>query len=105
MKKTLRELLVEHNTKYNYGVEEDSLVESLHECFPAVWQGNSDERRWHVSEERVIKIPDNRQERFFSFRVCTYSGDNSAEDAGFYAEGIDDISEVYPKEVTTTIYV
>lgn len=103
--KTLRELLVEHNIKEGYDLSIRSLRESLDECFKTVWQGDSDEHRWYVAETRVVEIPDGQTLRYFSYQVCTYSGENSAKDAGFQQESIDSIVEVFPKEVTTTIWV
>ena len=48
---------------------------------------------------------DGNTPRYFKFCICTYSGENSWEDAGFYWQSFDDMEEVVPKEVRTIRYV
>ncbi|AHK11121.1 hypothetical protein S14_9 [Shewanella sp. phage 1/4] len=105
MKKTLAQLLIEYNIEKGYDVSIDGLRETLLECFPAKWQGDSVEHRWRVDESRVIEIMDGNTLRHFMFDVCTYSGDNSWEDAGFSWQSFDDMVEVEPKEVRSIKWV
>lgn len=104
MKKTLRELLTEYALQEDYDVDDDTLEELLREEFHVVWQGNEDQRRWRINYDVVCKIMDGNQERFFKYTACKGTNDNSWEDAGYTFEGIDNVIEVYPKEVTTIIY-
>ena len=104
MKKTLRELLTEYALQEDYDVDDDGLEDTLREEFEVVWEGNEDQRRWRINYDVVCKIMDGNQERFFKYTACKVTNDNSWEDAGYTFEGIDNVIEVYPKEVTTTIY-
>lgn len=104
MKKTLRELLTEYALQEDWGTDDATLEELLREVFPVVWEGNEDRRRWRINYEVVCKIIDDNQERYFKYTACKGTNDNSWEDAGYTFEGIDNVIEVYPKEVTTIIY-
>jgi len=103
--KTLAQLLIEYNIERGYDVSIEGLRETLSECFPAKWQGDSVEYRWRVEESRVVEIIDDNTPRYFMFDVCTYSGDNSWEDAGFTWQSFDDMVEVEPKEVRSIKWV
>jgi hypothetical protein len=104
--KTLRELLVQESIANGWDYdEEEMLEETLRECFPAVWTGDEDQRRWRIEFQVVCKIVDDGFERFFKYSACKGTGENSWEDAGYTFEGIDKVTEVFPKEVTTIIYV
>lgn len=103
--KTLAQLLIEHNIKHGYDVSIDGLREALLECFPTKWQGNSVEYRWRVDDSRVVEIIDGNTPRYFMFTVCSYSGENSWEDAGFCWQSFDEMVEVEPKEVRSIVWV
>lgn len=102
---TLREILTQHNAAQGWDTDEDCLEESLRECFDVVWEGNEDERRWRIDFSVVCKIVDEGVERFFEYTCCKGTNENSWQDAGYVFEGIDNIPEVFPKEVKTIIYV
>jgi len=97
---TLRQILESHN-KY---ITEDSLEETLRECFPIVWEGDDEEYRWRIEYSIVCKIVDGGVDRYFKYTSCKGTNDNSWEDAGYTFEGIDSVVEVYPREVTTVVY-
>ena len=103
--KTLAQLLIEYNQSNDYDISLEGLRESLLECFTTKWQGDSNEYRWRVEESRVVEILDGNTPRYFKFNVCTYSGENSWEDAGFYWQSFDDMVEVEPKEVRSIKWV
>lgn len=105
---TLRDLL-EKEAKQSCWYEEgdkitDELLEEVLRELPVVWEGNRREHRWRVDYDLVYKIMDGDEERFFEATSCDCTGDNSAEDCGYTFEGIDNIPEVFPEQVTTTVY-
>jgi hypothetical protein len=103
--KTLREILTQHNSAQGWDTSEECLEESLRESFDVVWEGDEDARRWRINYQRVCEIVVYGQKRYFMYSACKGTNDNSWEDAGYVFEGIDNVVEVFPKEVKTTIYV
>lgn len=103
--KTLREILTQWCINNDEEVTEDSLEEVLRECYDVVWEGDENKRRWRIDFSAVCKIVDEGVERFFEYTCCKGTNDNSWEDAGYLFEGIDNVPEVFPKEVKTIVYV
>ena len=97
--------MIEYNTTKGYDISIDGLQETLLECFLVKWEGEHNEYRWRTECSRVAEILDRNTPRYFKFKVCTYSGENSWEDAGFYWQSFDKMVEVFPKEVRTIRYV
>ena len=104
MSKSLRVLLEEYNKSEGFDTDDDTLEESLRECFPVVWEGDEDEHRWRIEYSVVCKIIDGSSERYFKYSSCKGTNENSWEDAGYYFEGIDGVVEVFPTEVETIVY-
>ena len=107
--KTLRDLLIDYAKSsewYEEGTEldEEYLEEVLRENTKLVWEGNEDSRRWRIDFDVVGMIKDGDKERFFKYSSCKGTNDNSWEDAGYTFEGIDNVPEVFPHEVTTIEY-
>ena len=102
---TLRQILVA--SKFgDEGCSESELYEVFTECVGEVIHfGDTEDYRWRVDQEVVVKVVDGGVDRFFMHTICHYSGENSPEDAGFIPTPIDDIAEVVPKQVMTTTYV
>jgi hypothetical protein len=99
--KTLREILEEYNTSKGYSTDEKSLQESFYECFKTVWSDSYiDNHRWYSVQMKVMEIDG----RFFMYADYMITGDHSLFDMGLERDKIDDIEEVYPHTVTTTIY-
>lgn len=102
MEPTLKELLIEYNTEHGYDTDERTLYETLKECFKTVWKDpNLDKHRWYSVQEQVVEM----YGRFFMYSVYIITGDNNADDMGLEPFKLEDIKEVYQKEVTTIIYV
>jgi hypothetical protein len=105
-KKTLKEHLMLVNE-----ITDPSDIDSLWECFvwgegKQVWEGDYDEHRWYINSQVVMKFVIDGEERFFEYTNCnTKEEESTAEDCGWEKPDLDDLCEVYPKEVTTTIYV
>ncbi len=100
-KKTLKEELIEFNNIKGWGTKEGDLLESFTHCFCTVWQDDYiDVRRWYSLQKQVVQVYD----RFWMHKVYLTTGDNNASDMGLKPQLIDDIIEVYPKTIKTTIY-
>ena len=108
MKKTLKEFVVEYNTDHGYSNDNDeglyeTLVESVSE---RVWTGDADRHRWFTLYPVIVKVIIDKEERFFHDMLVDVHGENSdREECGLTVPDLDDLTEVFPKEVTTTIYV
>ena len=102
--KTLRELLVEYNTKKGYGLEEDTLMESLLDDFEVMEVGEHDRHRWYSTFEKVIKLEDNGVERFFKVEDIDVHGECADKYDCGWEDNVDNAWEVFPKEVTTIVY-
>lgn len=103
--RSLRELLVDDCQANEYSPNDDcNLEEALRESFPVVWEGDDEVHRWRIDYTCVCKIMDGENARFFSYSACKGTNQNSWEDAGYHFEGIDEVGEVYPVEVTTIRY-
>lgn len=86
-------------------------IDSLWERFEwgdgeEVWEGDYDEHRWYINSTKVIKFVIDGDERFFEYSYCNPKGESSdREDCGWEKPDLDSLVEVYPKEITTTIYL
>lgn len=103
--KTLKQHLIEYSELKHWSTGNDELYDTL-VCFSeVVCEDNYDEYRWYTISRRVIKVAIDNQERFFEteyYNIKTESSD--PEDYGFEIPDIDDIVEVFPHKVMTTIY-
>lgn len=72
----------------------------------AVWEGDYDEHRWYVNSTVVMKFTIDGVDRYFEYTNCNPKGeDSSAEDCGWEIPDLDDLVEVFPKQVSTTVYL
>jgi hypothetical protein len=104
-KKTLKEHLM-----LTHDITDPTDIDSFWELFEwdgdEVYEGDYDEHRWYVNSQVVMKFIIDGEERFFQYTSCNPKGeDSSREDCGWEKPDLDNIDEVYPKEVKTTIYV
>lgn len=92
-----------------HGITDQNNIDDLWECFVCgkeVWEGDYDEHRWYVNSTVVMQFNIDSVDRFFEYTNCNPKGeDASAEDCGWEKPDLDDLVEVYPKQVTTTVYV
>ncbi len=108
--KTLRDLLIQKaledsSTKVE-DIDDEVLEETLREGFNTVYEFPTHyEGRWRTESNVVAAILDDNIIRYFSYSTCYSTDSNSWEDAGYSFEGIDNVAEVFPKEITTTTYV
>ena len=101
--KTLRELLVELIDEVC--VDAELLEEYLRSCGDVVWEGDDEEYIGRIEYDVVAKFMDGGKARYFKYSSCKGTNGNSWEDAGYSFEGVDNVGEVFPKEVVTTVYV
>lgn len=104
----LKELLKQYYIEKGYAFDpEDN--EGLYETFEyrskVVWTGEPDHHRWYTYYDVVRKLTVGGKDYFFEDAYMSIDGDNSRDDCGWEAPNIEDIVQVFPKEVLTTIYV
>jgi len=105
---SLKQLLTKRCEEKGYSCDADNNAD-FYEWFEivsdVVWIGEPDTHRWYTRYEVVRKLTVGGIEYFFSDDCWDVSGDNSAEDCGWECPDIDQIQQVFPKQVLTTIYV
>ena len=103
--KTLRQILTNYCLANGWGTDDDELEETLRECFDVVAHTEDRPHRWCIEFDCVCKIEDEGCTRYFEYSSCKGTNDNSWSDAGYEFEGIDNVVEVFPKEVMVVKYV
>lgn len=122
MEKNLRELLTERikqrmvdqreilgekvykDLKLEIPITEDMLIKMLRFGCKVVWDSPKSERRnyrFRIDYDEVVEVVPGR---YFKFTECEVIDKVSDEESEYTFEGIDNVVEVYPKQVTTTIY-
>lgn len=83
--------------------------EGLYETFEyrskVVWTGEPDHHRWYTNYDVIRKFTVGGKDYFFEDYYMSVDGDNSRSDCGWETPNIEDIAQVFPKEVLTTVYV
>ena len=102
--KTLREILVAVCKEEGWGTEDENLEEALREGYTGISETEKSDHRWRVEYYIVACIPDGDKDRYFRYTSCRPDGDLDWEDSGYCFEGIDNVVEVEPYEVTSTAY-
>ncbi len=104
---TLKGLLNQYSVEKGWESTDDNegLYELFEEYADVVWKGEPDEHRWYTNYDVVRKLTVGGVDYFFEDYVMRADGDNSREDCGWETPDIDDICQVFPKQVSTTIYV
>ncbi len=104
MKKSLKQFVIEYNISNEYLDDKEGLFDTFDECFDVVWRGEPDSHRWYTNYDTVKKVTIDEEDRYFKHYEMRPDGENSREDCGFEIPDLDDIKEVFPKEVKTIIY-
>lgn len=106
---SLRELLIAYNKLEGWDTASDpdnsELYETFEECCKVVWQGLPYHHRWYSITDIVRAVPDKGGFRYFEDTSWHYTGDGDTSDCGWEIPDLDNLVEVFPKEVITTIYV
>lgn len=105
--RTLKEIVKHLSVENGWDAEtEEELFETFEEAYPIVYQGKPDRHRWYTNYDVVYKVNDNGTDRFFEYYMMDcQSEDGDRDDCGFEIPDLDDLVEVFPKIVPTTIYV
>jgi hypothetical protein len=104
---TLKQAIIQLNEEKGWGVDKEDLFDTFSESeyYDVVYQGPPDHHRWYTNYEAVWKVPINGVDRYFQYYIMSVDGDNTAEECGYRIPDLDDLVEVFPKIVPTTIYV
>lgn len=107
MSKTLKQSIIELCIDEGFTCEDQ---EELYDTFQynsnIVFKDNEDEHRWYTNWDLVREVEIDGVKRYFKDRlVDMHQEDGDAADIGWEAPDLDDLEEVFPKEVLTTIYV
>ena len=105
-KQTLKDFVIEYSkeNEYPFGSKEEIYETFIEELSDKVWTGEADQHRWYTRFPCVYKVNINDEDRFFKYWYMTSDGDNSNEDNGWEDPDLDELKEVYPYEVVTTLY-
>jgi hypothetical protein len=104
----LKDLLQQYYAEHGYAFDaEDN--EGLYETFKyrskTVWTGEPDHHRWYTYYDVIRKFTVGGKDYFFEDSYMSVDGDNSRSDCGWETPNVEDIVQVFPKQVLTTIYV
>lgn len=104
---SLKDFIIEYAKSKGYDYVDKGL---LWECFEVkakvVDQSDPDEHRWYTAYNVVYEIDVAGTLRYFSYWVVSVKSESMDwSDCGWETPDLDDLTELYPKEVTTTIYV
>jgi len=97
---SVRDFLTEYNQKKGWGLDEDTLIESMTEG-KTVWKGDLDEHRWYIIQQVVVDI-EGTFIRFFDYII---TGDNSMSDMDLeYDLNEAEIVERKERQITEVYY-
>jgi len=104
-KRSLKEFIKEFNDNKGY----DNSPEGMHETFiesvgEFVHEEDSSEHRWYCIRDTVYRVIIDKEARFFKTQYYYMTGDSCASDMDLDPMNIDDVIEVYPEQVITTVY-
>ncbi len=104
--KSLKQYVEEYSIEKGYSLEDEFLYETFVECLSkgVVQEETESEHRWYDLRSVVHKVTIDNVERFFQTHDYHITGDNCAEDMDLDMPTLDSVEEVFPEEITTTIY-
>lgn len=103
--KTLKKHITQFCQEKGWGTDKDTLFE-VFENRKIVWRGEPDAHRWYTNYDVVHEVEIDGEKRYFEWYEMRVDGEgNSREDCGFEIPDLDEITEVFPKEVVATVYV
>jgi len=103
-KKTLKEHLTGVCESNGYDTDNDNLFELLEEDYKTVVEDDHDEHRWYTNFRVVKEVCIEEELRYFEYWDMSTHGDGSKFDNDWEIPKVEDICEVYAREVVTTIY-
>lgn len=107
MNKTFKELV--ENLYKERGLEfvsEDGedILEAIHCWCDQVVRDEEDQHSWHINWRYVYELIDGSSKRYFAVVIPEGKGDYISWDDLDFEVSLDSFYEVYPQQVTTTIY-
>ncbi len=104
--KSLKQYAEEFNIKEGYSLDDQELYDTFIEGLSkgVVQEETESEHRWYDVRSVVHKVTIDNVERFFQTYDYHITGDNCASDMGLDMPTLDSVVEVFPEEITTTIY-
>lgn len=105
-KRTLKEFIHDYNVAEGYEDSPSEDYEYFSECLSEciVQQQTTSEHRWYDIREVVHKVTIDEEERYFKTFDYHITGDNSASDMGLKLPTLNNVEEVFPREITTVVY-
>jgi hypothetical protein len=103
----LKELLIQYykDNDYDWEPTNEALYETFVECSNTVYTSEPDHHRWYTLYNVVREFTVGGEDYFFADQQMSVDGDNSRRDCGWEDPYIEDIVQVFPKQVLTTVYV
>lgn len=104
---SLKELIDKLCTQNNWGActNNTDYYATFEEVAEVVWISAPRHHRWYTMYDVVRKLVVDGVEYFFKDKSMSVDGDNSPEDCGWQDPKIEEIVQVFPKQVMTTAYV
>lgn len=104
--KSLKQSVEEFNIKEGYPLDDQELYDTFIECLSkgVVQEETESEHRWYDVRSIVHKVTIEGYERFFQTYDYHITGDNCASDMDLDMPTLDSVEEVFPEEITITIY-
>jgi hypothetical protein len=107
--KSLKEYVIEVSKEKGWDYDsKEELFETFEDGLrvETVQISEPDRHRWYTYYDHTVKVVIDGVDRYFQYQVMDVHGESaSREDCGYEIPDLDDLVEVFPKQVTTTIYV
>lgn len=107
-KKTLKEFVIEYSEVAGWDSDtKEGLYETFEECLvKCIKETDRGEWSWYTNVTYVGKVIIDGEDRFFGYYGMDVKSENSdRDDCGWETPDLDDLPELFPKEVLTTVYV
>ena len=103
----LKELLIQYykDNDYDWESTNETLYETFVECSDTVYISEPDHHRWYTMYDVVRKFTVGGVDYFFADQNMSVDGDNSRRDCGWEDPDVEDLVQVFPKQVLKTVYV
>lgn len=106
--KTLKDFVIDYckEVGHDYDTKEQLWEVFEDEIGVIVWEGKPDHHRWYNNYDCVYKVIIEGKDRFFSWYWVEIKSESSdRDDVGWVDPDLNDLSEVYQKEVISVKYV
>lgn len=104
----LKDLLQQFYAEKGYDFDPENnecLYETFVERSNTVYTSEPDHHRWYTMYDVVREFTVGGVGYFFADQSMSVDGDNSRRDCGWEDPDVEDLVQVFPKQVLTTVYV